>query len=85
MRKQLPSDKTSKMVSFSTLKPPQRFQLIENGARDLQYGQSEYIRSFGLNINPTLMSLKGRILPTPKLQYGPGSKEPVVVSTTLSN
>ncbi|XP_006458774.1 argonaute-like protein [Agaricus bisporus var. bisporus H97] len=79
MRKQLPSDKTSKMVSFSTLKPPQRFQLIENGARDLQYGQSEYIRSFGLNINPTLMSLKGRILPTPKLQYGPGSKEPVVV------
>jgi eukaryotic translation initiation factor 2C len=86
MRKQLPSDKTSRMVSFSTQKPPQRFSFIKNGARDLQYGQSEYVRNFGLNINTGggLLTLKGRILPPPRLQYGQGSKEPVVVSILLS-
>lgn len=83
MRKQLPSDKTKAMVEFSTQKPHERFQSIRNGAEQLQYGQSDYIRQFGLSINTAggPMSLQGRILPTPALQYGPGSKEPTVVRT----
>ncbi len=81
MRKQLPSDKTKSMVEFSTQKPHERFESIRRGAEQLQYGQSEYIRQFGMNINTAggPLALQGRILPTPALQYGRGSREPTVV------
>jgi len=81
MRKQLPSDKTKDMVAFSTQKPHERFQTIQNGANQLAYGQSSYIRDFGMTIHtaPGPMTVSARILPTPQLQYGPGSKEPTVV------
>ncbi|KAJ3565826.1 hypothetical protein NP233_g7393 [Leucocoprinus birnbaumii] len=81
MKKQLPSDKTKDMVAFATQKPFERFRSIEAGARLLQYGQSTYIRDFGMSINTAdgPLSFKGRILPTPQLQYSPRSKEPTVV------
>jgi eukaryotic translation initiation factor 2C len=81
MRKQLPSDKTKDMVAFSTQKPFERFRSIQNGAQLLQYGQSSYIRDFGMNINTAdgLLQFQARVLPTPQLQYGQGSKEAIVV------
>lgn len=81
MRKQLPSDKTKAMVEFSTQKPFERFQSIRNGAQQLAYAQSDYISNFDMHIDVDagLLSLKARILPTPGLQYGAGSREPTVV------
>ncbi|KAF9441655.1 Piwi-domain-containing protein [Macrolepiota fuliginosa MF-IS2] len=81
MRKQLPSDKTKAMVEFSTQKPHERFQSIRNGAQQLAYGQSDYIREFGMNINTAggLMQVQARVLPTPVLQYGAGSREVTVM------
>lgn len=86
MKKQLPSDKTKDMVAFSTQKPFERFRSITAGAQLLQYGQSSYIRDFGMTINTAdgLLQFQGRILPTPQLQYGRGSKELTVVCFFLS-
>jgi len=86
MKKQLPSDKTKDMVAFSTQKPFERFRSITAGAQLLQYGQSSYIRDFGMTINTAdgLLQFQGRILPTPQLQYGRGSKELTVVRFFLS-
>lgn len=86
MRKQLPSDKTKDMVAFSTQRPADRFQSITAGVQRLQYGQSEYIREFGMRIitENGPLTLSARILPTPALQYGQRSKDRTVVRPTLS-
>lgn len=86
MKKQMPSDKTKDMVAFSTQKPFERFRSIMAGAQLLQYGQSSYIRDFGMSINTAggLLQFQGRVLPTPQLQYGRGSKEPTVVCFLFS-
>jgi len=86
MKKQMPSDKTKDMVAFSTQKPHERFRSIMAGAQLLQYGQSTYIRDFGMSINTAggPLQFQGRVLPTPQLQYGRGSKEPTVVCFLFS-
>ena len=46
----------------------------------LQYGQSEYVRAFGMNVTPTPISVSARVIPPPMLRYGPGSAEATIVS-----
>ena len=46
----------------------------------LQYGQSEYVRAFGMAVTPTPISVPARVLPPPVLRYGPGSAEATIVS-----
>ncbi|KAG6909902.1 hypothetical protein DXG01_014716 [Tephrocybe rancida] len=81
MKKQIPSDKTKNMVEFSTMKPVDRFKSIENGLRTvLSYGQSEYVRDFGMSVVTTSgpLALTARVLPAPTLKYGQGSKQPTI-------
>ena len=49
----------------------------------LQYGESQYIRQFGMDIpHPTqLTELDGRIIRAPRLNYNPKSKQPKIVGT----
>lgn len=35
----------------------------------LQYGNSSYLRDFGIDVDPNPMLIQGRVLPTPTLQY----------------
>jgi len=76
-RRQVPPDVTRKMVEFSTLRPADRFRDIERGVGLLAYGQSEYVRQFGLTVDTANgpLRLQARVLNTPKLQYGQGSKD----------
>ncbi|KAF8914444.1 argonaute-like protein [Gymnopilus junonius] len=78
MRKQIPSDKTNDMLEFSKLDPPQRLASIRQGLQVLQYGQSEYIRQFGMKISETPMSVRARVLPPPMLKYGEGSAQKTI-------
>ncbi|KAF5311527.1 hypothetical protein D9611_011545 [Ephemerocybe angulata] len=72
MRKQIPAHKTKDVLAFSTKKPEERFRIIEQGIQYLNYGQSEYIRSFGMGIKTANgpMVVPGRVLNPPKLHYG---------------
>jgi eukaryotic translation initiation factor 2C len=48
----------------------------------LQYGQSQYVREFGISVpNPGLVELDARIIKAPTLKYNPTSKQPNVVCT----
>ncbi|PPQ94823.1 hypothetical protein CVT25_007460 [Psilocybe cyanescens] len=78
MRKQIPDSKTSDIVEFSKLAPSQRLASIRQGLNVLQYGQSEYVRKFGMNVAPTPMTVKARVLPTPVLRYGDASREKTI-------
>ncbi|KAG8958174.1 hypothetical protein FRC00_002972, partial [Tulasnella sp. 408] len=69
-RKTLTPDQTKHMVEFSTPKPEDRLRNIRNGLQYLGYGNSPYLQDFGINVDPNLITIKGRILPTPTLLYG---------------
>ncbi|KIK94706.1 hypothetical protein PAXRUDRAFT_827744 [Paxillus rubicundulus Ve08.2h10] len=80
MRKQVPPEKTKDVLEFATKKPLDRLQSINNGLSVLAYGQSEYVRQFGMTVDETAgpLSLTARVLMPPKLRYGQGSPQPIV-------
>ena len=47
----------------------------------LQYGQSEYVRQFGMNVSNALVDLEARIIKAPTLKYNSASRQPNVVCT----
>ncbi|KDR84292.1 hypothetical protein GALMADRAFT_111558 [Galerina marginata CBS 339.88] len=75
MRKQIPADKTNDVLEFSKLDPPARLDAIKQGLSVLQYGQSEYVRQFGMNVTPTPLSVRARVIAAPVLRYGQGGRE----------
>lgn len=40
----------------------------------LAYGNSEYVRKFGLTVDPTLVTTQARVLKAPVLKYGAETK-----------
>lgn len=56
--------------------------IILNEVQVLAYGQSEYVRQFGLSVDEAAgpLNVSARVLAPPKLRYGQDSPQPVVVS-----
>ncbi len=44
MRKQIPPNKVTDVLSFAAKSPPERLDSIRQGLGTLAYGQSEYVR-----------------------------------------
>ncbi|CCO36189.1 Protein argonaute 1A Short=OsAGO1a [Rhizoctonia solani AG-1 IB] len=74
MRKQMPPELINSVLSFSTKKPKERLNSIVAGHSVLQYGQSEYMRQFGMTVDQHPEKCLARVLPPPALNYGPNSK-----------
>ncbi|KAG7453294.1 Piwi-domain-containing protein [Guyanagaster necrorhizus] len=79
-RAELSPDATRAMVEFATKKPDDRLRAIQTGIQVLAYGQSQYVRDFGLDIKSASlpMDIPARILNAPELKYGQGSKQELV-------
>ncbi|KAJ6539414.1 argonaute-like protein [Mycena capillaripes] len=76
MRKQVPPEKTKDVLDFATKKPLDRLKSITNGLGVLAYGQSEYVRQFGMSVKATgPLQVQARVLKPPMLKYGPGSRQ----------
>jgi eukaryotic translation initiation factor 2C len=46
----------------------------------LAYGQSQYVREFGMSVDETgPLKIQARVLKPPVLKYGPSSKQPSIV------
>ncbi|KAI9001051.1 argonaute-like protein [Trametes punicea] len=77
MRKQVPPERTKDVLDFATKKPVDRLNSIRAGLGVLAYGQSEYVRQFGMVVQPNAnpVSLQARVLDPPVLQYGQGSRQ----------
>ncbi|KAJ7481095.1 argonaute-like protein [Mycena galericulata] len=79
MRKQMPPEKTKDVLDFATKKPADRLQSIVNGLGVLAYGQSDYVRQFGMAVETTdPLSIRARVLTPPTLKYGAGSRDPTI-------
>lgn len=81
LRKQVPPEKTPLVLEFATKKPEARLESITKGLGVLQYGQSEYLRSFGLSVDSSgPVKIQARVLNPPTMIYGAGSRQGTVVS-----
>ncbi|CCL99782.1 uncharacterized protein FIBRA_01804 [Fibroporia radiculosa] len=80
MRKQVPPEKTKAVLDFATKEPRERLRSIVNGLGVLAYGQSEYVRQFGIFVAPDVrpLSIQARVLQPPTLKYGAGSRQPTI-------
>ncbi|KAI9429439.1 Piwi domain-containing protein [Lactarius psammicola] len=76
IRKQMPPDKINSILDFSTMYPRERFANIREGLSVLEYGQSEYVRQFGMTVSDELMNFGARVLKSPTLKYSPASRRP---------
>ncbi|KAF8990338.1 PAZ domain-containing protein [Cyathus striatus] len=75
MRKQIRSDKIKSARDFSNTNPAQRLERIAKGLKGLEYGQSHYIREFGIHVDSDSdpLEIPARVLKAPTLQYRDGS------------
>ncbi|KAF5390572.1 hypothetical protein D9757_002737 [Collybiopsis confluens] len=69
MRKQVPPEKTKTVLDFATKQPAERLRSIQNGLDVLSYGQSEYVRNFGISVaEGRPMKMQARVLAPPVLK-----------------
>lgn len=79
MRKQVPPEKTKDVIEFASKRPAERLASIREGLGVLAYGQSEYVRQFGLHVEQgEPLSFSARVLEPPTLKYGAGSRQPTI-------
>ena len=86
MRKQVPPELTKNVLEFATKPPGERLSSIKKGLSVLSYGQSDYVRQFGMHMESLEpLRVNARVLPAPTLCYGKGSKNVTVVSFSLQH
>ncbi|CAO2656388.1 Nn.00g051910.m01.CDS01 [Neocucurbitaria sp. VM-36] len=69
---------TSEMIKFAVTLPRERWAAVEHGVRLLNWANDPYLRHYGLQINPSAAKVKARILPSPSVQFGAGSKDATI-------
>ncbi|KAF8812506.1 argonaute-like protein [Phlegmacium glaucopus] len=80
MRRQIPPERTKDVLDFATKRPRDRLESIKAGLAVLAYGQSEYVRQFGMHVDTSgPLKVQARVLKPPTLRYGPTSKQPTIV------
>ncbi|KAI0696653.1 argonaute-like protein [Cerioporus squamosus] len=80
MRKQVPPNKVTDVLSFAAKSPPDRLNSIREGLGTLAYGQSEYVRQFGMHVEDTAgpLTVQARVLDAPTLRYHSNSKQATI-------
>ncbi|KEP46972.1 argonaute protein [Rhizoctonia solani 123E] len=73
MRKQMPPDLVHTSVDFMKRAPHERLSSIMAGSSNLGHNTSEYMRTFGMNVDPSPQKCLARMLKAPLLDYGEDS------------
>lgn len=61
---------TSTMIKATARSAPDREREINSLVRRADFNNDAYVQEFGLTISNSMMEVRGRVLPPPKLQYG---------------
>lgn len=65
---------TSEMIKFSATLPAERWQSIQHGLKMLNWGGDQYFANYGLKISNQPAKVQAKLLPNPKVHFGPGSQ-----------
>lgn len=68
--KKLTDMQTSTMIKATARSAPDREREINSLIRRADFNNDSYVQEFGLTISNSMMEVRGRVLPPPKLQYG---------------
>ncbi|KAH9842843.1 Piwi domain-containing protein [Rhodofomes roseus] len=75
-RKKIPAELGADFLKFATQKPDARIQAIQDAVsgRDevFNYQGSDFVRDAGMRVDPAPLSITGRLLNPPRIQYGSG-------------
>jgi eukaryotic translation initiation factor 2C len=71
----LSDTQTSNMIKFAVTLPKDRWAAVQHGVRLLNWPNDPYLRHYGLQVNSNAAKVKARVLPSPQVHFGPGSKE----------
>jgi eukaryotic translation initiation factor 2C len=71
----LSDSQTAQMIKFAVTLPKERFAAVQRGVQLLNWTNDPYLRHYGLQISTTPAKVKARILPSPAVHFGQGSKE----------
>ncbi|CAG8457935.1 8826_t:CDS:2 [Funneliformis mosseae] len=66
---------TADMIKFTCQQPHVRANKIMQGLDILNYRENEYMRQFGLQVSEEMAVVPARVLPAPKIQYHPSSRD----------
>ena len=73
--KKLTDMQTSTMIKATARSAPDREREINTLIKKADFNNDPFVQEFGLNISNSLMEVRGRVLPPPKLQYGGRNKQ----------
>ena len=74
----LSDTQTSNMIKFAVTLPKERWAAVQAGVRLLNWQSDPYLRHYGLKVSPEAAKVQARILPSPTVHFGPGSKEATI-------
>jgi eukaryotic translation initiation factor 2C len=69
---------TSNMIKFAVTLPKERWAAVMAGVRLLNWDSDPYLRHYGLKVNAAPAKVVARILPSPTVHFGAGSKEATI-------
>ncbi|XP_078333968.1 protein argonaute-2-like isoform X2 [Crassostrea virginica] len=76
--KKLTDMQTSTMIKATARSAPDREREINNLVRKANFNADPFLQTFGININPMMCDLQGRVLNPPKILYGGRTKAQAV-------
>ncbi|KAG6027619.1 hypothetical protein E4U41_000880 [Claviceps citrina] len=69
-------EQTSAMIKIAVTRPKQRREDIERNVAGLQLGDDPYLKSYGVQFEPTFTKTEARLLPPPPVNFGQGTADP---------
>lgn len=72
--KKLSESQTSRMIKATSRTAPDRETEINRLVARANFNGDPYVRDFGINVDTKMVTVTGRVLPPPKLQYGGKSR-----------
>ncbi|RKP15011.1 Piwi domain-containing protein [Piptocephalis cylindrospora] len=73
--RKLDEQQTASMIKFTTQRPNDRLQKIKAGMSIFEYEKSPAMQAFKMRVGNELLQVNSRVLPTPKVNYHPSSRE----------
>jgi eukaryotic translation initiation factor 2C len=69
---------TSNMIKFAVTLPKERWAAVQQGVRLLNWANDPYLRHYGLQVSANPAKVQARVLPSPTVHFGAGSKEATI-------
>ncbi len=72
----LDPNQTSAMIKFAVTRPAERAKNIADNVAKLGWDKDEYLREFGIRVNPNMAQVQARLLKPPVVAYKNGTANP---------